>query len=434
MKSYLISFICVAVLTTLALAACSNAPAATPSTIPSASPAPTEVAASPLPVQSSTPTATPAPLLTPTLVLPVLAGTPIPIPQEPITADNLDQIRPLAMWGRGEIHQIAYSPDGKFLVIGSTAGLWLHDAQSLELVHFILTNSEILAMGFSGDGLSLMAQVGGNTIKRWDTGSWSEEGSWPVGVRELKEVVFSPDGRTLVSALEDGQVGLWEIESGRLLKTFGIESDPLYFINALALSADGKLLASEGAGHTIRLWEVETGQLLRILPGHSETGTNVVNLLFSPDDSLLVSAAANEIIRLWDVETGSQQRELKGGINLAFSPDGRFLAAGVSNQTISVWTVANGQLQQSLSYPLQISGLAFAPDGTVLASGGETGLGLWVAETGEPIGTITGYQAGYEDIWRLVIPSGSDGTALIWHYEDQQLDLLDVRTGQVYLN
>lgn len=112
----------------------------------------------------------------PTLTLPTLPGTPVPMSNEPITLDNLDQIQELAVWGKGRIKQLAYSPGGKILAVGTTAGIWLYDAETFELLRFIQTDSEILTMAFVPDSTTLTAHLegnligrGGKTIMRWNT-------------------------------------------------------------------------------------------------------------------------------------------------------------------------------------------------------------------------------------------------------------------------
>jgi WD40 repeat protein len=68
----------------------------------------------------------------------------------------------------------------------------------------------------------------------------------------------------------------------------------------LAFSPDGRVLASGAWDRTVKLWDVKTGKELRTFFGHDE---QVSALVFSPDGKTLASAAENEI-RLWDVSGG----------------------------------------------------------------------------------------------------------------------------------
>jgi WD40 repeat protein len=71
-------------------------------------------------------------------------------------------------------------------------------------------------------------------------------------------VAFSPDGQTVAAGWKDGQVRLWDVQSGErkeTLKGHAIAfSDEIY---SLAFSPDGKTLASAGQDATVRLWPIK---------------------------------------------------------------------------------------------------------------------------------------------------------------------------------
>jgi WD40 repeat protein len=143
--------------------------------------------------------------------------------------------------------------------------------------------------------------------------------------RAIRSVAFSPDGRWLASGAKDNTVKIWEVATGRLLRTlYGHGSA----VNAVAASPDGKLLAS-GSGSTydiryaklyfqggqiggpredtsVRLWDVATGRQIRIFSGHTLA---VMALAFSADGRTLTSASS-DFIKVWDVASGKEVRSL----------------------------------------------------------------------------------------------------------------------------
>ena len=77
---------------------------------------------------------------------------------------------------------------------------------------------------------------------------------------------------------------------------------------SVAFSPVGSTLASGSADSDVRLWDVGTGKCLKTLQGHSK---GVRSVAFSPDGRTLASGSADETIKLWDVETGECLKTLK---------------------------------------------------------------------------------------------------------------------------
>ena len=139
-------------------------------------------------------------------------------------------------------------------------------------------------------------------------------------------------------------------------------------VTAVAFGKNGRWLVSGSADKTIRLWEVDTGRPIRTLV--DEMG--VVAVALSPDGRWLASAS-NENIKLWDVGTVSVVHVLKhdDAVNaLVFSADGRFLASASDDEKARIWEVDSGRLVAGpLKHDDWVTVVAFSPDGGLLASG-----------------------------------------------------------------
>jgi len=79
---------------------------------------------------------------------------------------------------------------------------------------------------------------------------------------EVTSVAFAPDGRTLASGSPDQTIKLWDVASGREVRTL---SGHTHWVRSVAFSPDGRTLASGSYDNTIKLWDVASGQLIRSL-------------------------------------------------------------------------------------------------------------------------------------------------------------------------
>ena len=139
-------------------------------------------------------------------------------------------------------------------------------------------------------------------------------------------VAFSPDGRYAMSGSGDNTLKLWDVSTGREVRTFRGHSN---YVNSLAFSPDGRYALSGSGDQTIKLWEVATGREIRTFSGHSDY---VRSVAFSPDGSNALSVSRDNTLKLWDIQTGRTKATKKniGAITtVAFSPDGgRVLLGG----------------------------------------------------------------------------------------------------------
>lgn len=161
-------------------------------------------------------------------------------------------------------------------------------------------------------------------------------------------LVFSPNGKTVVSARHDASLVAWDVATGKVLRRLCGYDTPL---TALAVAPGGRLLASlarEASREelirprgSLRLWDLPSGRALLTIPLPEPVG---FSLCFSPDGFFLTSAGPYDSIRLWEVLSGQEvcrwTEKGSGVYAQIFAPDGRSLATSGLSKRATLWNLA----------------------------------------------------------------------------------------------
>ena len=280
----------------------------------------------------------------------------------------------------------------------------------------------VTSVVWSPDGKTLASASDDGTIRLWEAASGQPVRT--LGQKgSVKSVAWSPDGKTLASASNDDSIQLWEVASGQLVRTLQTQSS----VWSVAWSPDGKILAS-ASDETIRLWVAASGQPQRTLHGHEG---HVTSVAWSPDGKILASASDDKTIRLWEAANGQPLRTLHGHegyvTSVAWSPDGKILASASDDKTIRLWVAASGQPHRTLQADQGwVTSVAWSPDGKTLASAGDDKtIRLWEAASGQPLRTLHGHE-GYV----TSVAWSPDGKILASASDDKTIRLWEAVSGQ----
>jgi WD40 repeat protein len=233
-------------------------------------------------------------------------------------------------------------------------------------------------------------------------------------------MVQARDGGMLGVASADGRVRLLDAAGTRELRT--LKSEGSAATAGLIFSADGRYLVTVGRDSVAQIWDVQSGQRRYTLNGHEHALRAVAA---SPDGSLIATAGEETSVLLWDGNTGRMQRALRGHTDfvnaLAISPDARLLASGDADARILVWDLASGKLVHTLKgHAGEVNAVAFAADGKLLASGGEDGkVILWDVVAGRQVQALGSARAAVRSVsfntdGALLAAGGQDGKVLVW--------------------
>jgi WD40 repeat protein/serine/threonine protein kinase len=274
-------------------------------------------------------------------------------------------------------------------------------------------------------------------------------------------VAYSPDGARLASSGKDGSVRLWDVATGRQLKSLTLKKSDF---PCVAFSPNGARLAVGCGDGTVRVLDAAGLQELSVLKGH--TG-RVQGVAFSPDSARLFAVSSGGRLKTWDVTAARELRTFqepsrslrcvavsrdgkwlalgsgRGTVRIldaasvkevrtfsghagstngaAFSPDGKRLATTGNDRAVKVWDVASGQpLRSLLGHASEVRSVTFSPDGKRLASGGhDQMLKVWDVDSGQEVATYLGhthglYRVAFSPDGRSIASASSDKTIALW--------------------
>jgi WD40 repeat protein/class 3 adenylate cyclase len=267
----------------------------------------------------------------------------------------------------------------------------------------------------------------------FDTRTGRQSGkSIRLGLGSAGGLAVSSDGRLVATGSADRTVTFWDVATrepmGPTLTPRG--PDP----PRLAFSPDGRLLVTATGRYpdpspaetaeSVQVWDVATRQPLGLpLAGHT---ASVIAAAFSPDGRILATGGNDGLVVLHDAATGATLApSLDVGRanyvqNLAFSPDGSRLGVGTQAGDSPIFDVATGTRLTSLPGARSPSLLKFSPDGRRIATLAGQDTQIWDATTFEPIGTSMHPHVGaphgvaFSPDGHLLAISGANGIVGLW--------------------
>lgn len=330
------------------------------------------------------------------------------------------------------VEAVAFSPDGKHVISGSmdhSVNIWNLTGELIQSLHG--HTKGVSSLSISSSGRFIVSGSKDKTAIIWDFSSYKKHQVLQGHKAEINDVCFSPDEKSVLTGSLDTNMRLWNLERNEC-KIFEGHTNAVLSVN---FSLDGQSIVSGSSDKTLKLWNLQ-GESLQTMRGHN----NLVNsVLIQSDNQQIVSACSGGVCIHWDLH-GTELKRMKlhhrAITALTYTTNGQLISASEDNSAV-LWMNVREELIK-WQHPSLVWSIAYSPNFQhpnlssqetatgYLISGSDDGLvRLWSVE-GEELCSFSGHQGSvysvaFDPTGKYILSGGKDGNTIIWNNHGKEL-------------
>ncbi len=280
-----------------------------------------------------------------------------------------------------DVAAVAFDPTGLRLATGDERGsarVWSLNGRKVTVL--IGHEGKVTSLAFAPDGRSLVTGGEDETARVWDLRTGTTTAELRGHDSLVLGVAFGRDGKRIVTGSADRTLRFWAVDADPVRAVL-VEPDRLRVMD-VAFDPAGKRLVT-GANRAVRIWDVPSRRTVQSAAQGTAPDDWVESVRFDRGGSVIVSAGDDGTVRIWDGRTGEPRGTLgrAGALELydaAVSPAGDLVLAGGRDGTARLWRWRQRKLVARLRTPAErVNGVAFSPDGGLLAVGAGRAVRIW---------------------------------------------------------
>jgi len=266
---------------------------------------------------------------------------------------------------QGKVDAISYSPDAGMILTASKDGratIW--DPTSTLVDQEFNDTGPIDSIALSRSATHIMTGSDNKLAKVWDTRNGKLLCTLSGHEKGVTAVAFNPEGGDALTGSQDFTAKIWGVDECiaagervhfRIDKAKYTLKGHTEAVNAVAYSPYGRWLVTASEDFTARIWDANTGKPLRVfgVDGGSHLGpvhaiawkpppgdVGGLAIKWHPDQDLVLTGSGDGTAKIWSAHTGLLQHTFNHGgqvTSVSWDPDGSRIITGSKDGTAKIW-------------------------------------------------------------------------------------------------
>jgi len=291
-------------------------------------------------------------------------------PVGPPMAGEMEEWVITETFGWGVPGAVEYSPEGEFVGVATSRGLYIVDSDTKEILCNGTHESRLYSLDWSPSGDRIVTGSDDGVVKVWDATTCEEVVEMEVHDSDVLTVSWKPTGMYIAAGYRDGNISLFNAVTGAISTNVSAHTDD---VRTVEWSPDGVDLVSCSYDRTVRIWNGITWEMTQEFESdlyvQAVTWHPTLNRIAYGGSKNLVIANSMTGLILADL-TGHESR-----INtVGWNHDGSMILTGDGRDNVILWDD-----DPSLLEPLptilvnttfgygDATSISWSPDGTEVA-------------------------------------------------------------------